>query len=645
MHPLLTAVVALASCEEDIFDNGGKKLKFGENEVVVAIGGNTNGLATRSDAARTIVAPSTVIDLPKDEEDEMTISLVETVSSLDEPCYDAVMGTRGTPLYTENFYKHYASFVGYPYVSTDVASDATGTYGTSAALGDVWGGEDYTFELIAEPTTKGDPLIYKNCYGSNRWPEKTNGKNDGTLRFFFEAIPANHKDASGNDYVGPRSYNKNGSISFHYTSPANAVDQQDILFTSKDMTWADHNDEDNTVLFYHALTGVKFKLSESTDFESSGMSIAINSITIEGLANEGDCVVTPNYTDDNTSKKGNPSNKNGATETRSAACSQWSNKTTPANSEFKVTFEDIDEFNTNITTDEMEGYKDALTEFPDDFDLAYDDNTASRNLNDLAYSKTFMFIPQDVTGKTMVVEYTVTADGTQTTYKKRIALPEAEWKAGELRTFALSISRVLVAIDDDMKVNRRPDDQKAEDIWTVNPETGKKEKTTGIVGDTKYNLQTLNTGNATEYQRIIISANWVYTDKEGNDIIVRQHDLSKDVNFINAISATTTAGENQSWIIGDDGYFYYVNPIAPGNMPNVAVFEEYTCPDQAYFAGTHLVMDICVQAVQYNANATETKPTTYYFDHYWDEPKVNGTTTKISDLIKGHAVEVPRATN
>ena len=82
---LLTAVIALASCEDDIFD-GGKKLKVGENEVVVAIKGNSTGMGTRSDAMRTVVAPSNVIDLPR-EEDEMAVSLVETITSLGDSAF------------------------------------------------------------------------------------------------------------------------------------------------------------------------------------------------------------------------------------------------------------------------------------------------------------------------------------------------------------------------------------------------------------------------------------------------------------------------------------------------------------------------------------------------------------------------------
>ena len=584
---LLTAVIALASCEDDLFD-GGNKYTYGKNEVVVKVGGNT--MATRAEGARTVVAPSNVYDLPA-QNGEMQVTLVETVISLDDACYDAVMGTRGTPVYTENFANNYSSFQGTAY-------DGSTT----------WGGGTQTFT--------GSNGVYSYQYDeSYTWPK------DGLL-FFFDAV-------AGEGVADLAHNSSDGTISFSYTSPEAAADQKDILFTSRYLTEDDQKSGNNSILFYHALTGVKFKLTNDVTYgpEDEPCTLIINSVTINDLYSQGDCTINPFYKEGSWGTTSNPikddkSNK----QTKSAECTQWSNKSDQK--DFTL------EFPTNTDgTNKIVNYADATQDFADSFSSG-ECESANKNLNDAAYSQTFWFIPQTLTAdNTLTVNFTIKyGDGKEYTATRTISFPATnvpgnsgtDWKAGELRTFSLTLSQVLVDIDDDMLITR--EGAKEEEVWYKGANG---EMTTAPVtrGDTKANVTTYNVGTAPEYQRVIVTANWVYPNDEYNqgDIIVRDHDLTKDTGWQAVI-------DTEHWTLGTDGYYYYYKPIKPGCTPEFPLIKKgygYTCPDEAPFPGTHLEMTLCVQAIQYIAGTDD--PTSLFKENWGQET--------IANTIKGNAIE------
>ena len=568
---LAIAAIATTSCQDDI--TGGKhNTTYPENVIAFTIDGNKTLAGTRADVKHTIVAPSNVVDLPF-EEGMPSLCLVETVTSLDDTYYDAVAGTRGTPVYTENFGDVYGGFYGRAYLMPQGTTTTGSTEGGSAPAYD-------DADLFLSPAwfAKEGEGIYVHDYSDLglRWPS------NHELYFFLETKRADEP-------VNNLKYNQDGSFSFDYTSPCPTPDQEDILFTSKVMKM-ESKDEENTLLFYHPLTGVKFKLGVLSE-DNYGVKVDVTAIWMDGIAESGHCILKPNYVSGVNTSAGNKSNKKNDTnaDTKSAACAKW---TVDEDSRTLFYYEPD---GTTVNGDE------AAYKFADSFYTQTKDafgTTADYNLNDNKYSKTFWFIPQTVTAEddvnNVTIYYTVTfPDGSTADGVSDIAL-NTTWNAGELHTYTLAFRQVHVSIDD--KVN----------------------------GNVKSDLTTPNTGNVTEYQRVVLTANWVFHDEiygEG-DVIMEPYDLTTE----EARSHFEGLLGGGMWVEGADGFFYYKNPIEPGKTPKVPLFTKFTAPEPT-IKGTHLEMSISVQAVKFD---TDKK----IFDKYWENPVQKGTTsTKVSAWI------------
>jgi hypothetical protein len=198
---------------------------------------------------------------------------------------------------------------------------------------------------------------------------------------------------------------------------------------------------------------------------------------------------------------------------------------------------------------------------------------ADRNLNKADGSLTFWFIPQEISSSLSIEVTFYVWDGankgediTMTLdLGARILAQEgtdinAEWKAGQLRTFTLKPTTVDVDIEDE------------------------------VSGDVKSNLVIKNTGNKDAFIRVIMVGNWV--DSDGN--IVKPW---------NETQGTFTNFPNTDWEKGVDGYYYYKNAVAPGESPEYPLFDTYTKP--ANPEGTAgLVLGLSVQAIDSNAGST-----------------------------------------
>ena len=577
---MLAVALAAISCQDDIIGGGNTKATYPESVIAFSIDGNK----TRADVKHTIVAPTNVVDLPT-EEGMPALSLVETVTSLDDAYCDAVSGTRGTPVYTENFADVYGGFNGTAFEVIENSTSGTSTAGSAPA----YGASDAYLD-VAEfdgPDTNGN---YVHDYKSVKlWP--ANHK----LYFFLETPRTKATD----DPVSNLKYLQDGSFSFDYVSPiaddetgSDAIPQEDILFTSKIVEMDETGNQVNNLLFYHPLTGVKFKLGMVSE-DNNGVEVTINSIDIDGIIASGHCVLKPNYTDANTSAGGNKSNNTGQAATKSAACATWTPNAADDNTFFFVSD------GSTVMGD------DAAYDFPDSFKAsttgAYG-TTADYNLNDDKYSNTFWFIPQTVsagTGKNVSINYTVSfPDGSSQDAVAEIAL-NATWNAGELHTYTLAFRQVHVSIEDN------------------------------VSGNVKTGLKTTNTGNAPEYQRIVLSANWVYTDVlyDEGDVIIEPYDLTTE-----EARGRFTNFPGTNWIEGADGFFYYKYPIEPGKAPNVPLFTKFTAPVPT-ITGTHLEMSISVQAVKFDASATDDDDKKATFKSYWSDPCKKGTTDKVSGWL------------
>ena len=609
---LAGAALMLSSCVNESEINVGDG-KFNKDEVAFKMGVIQVRSAAQAEGLGTIRLGT--VNTPQG-----AFILEDRVESLDN-----ALATRGTPAYTENVQALYGSF----------NAIGKGTRNIPDA--------SYTF---------GDDSFWTHHFAGmgDLWPENASYQ-------FFMRMPG---DIASGKYglTSAPTYNDDGSIEFNYTSPkgtgtnANKKDaeaQTDILFTSKTVT---QNGED--IVFYHALTGVKFanyfdnkgkevKDEEGNVTEKATTKTIIKKVKITGLKGSGHCTVDP-------SAEGN----------NSAAKVSWD--------DVKDTLHFSQEFSRDFAT-YGSTYK---------LNTKLEEGGAKQNLNDANGTQTFWFIPQDLATSetnTIPVEITVIFDvepvatilptgetakpytDTLTVNLSNLLAPEHKlWKAGQLHTFTLRPTAVGVEIND---------------------------KLTEYV---KSDVVVENIGNVYEYVRVNIIGNWVgkvCTESSGpgedatltystEDVIlmgypnnakndVGEYTSVKMVNpwndkdfyqngsyrpvdaddiFISPYPATgygtfvglpymapdvkpaVAGGQNEHNWIRHDKYYYYMLPIGPGDSVTDKLFDTYTVGNSPAIwiadkwgtrrpaLNVHLEMDLAVQAVECpvdaNNNATKT---------------------------------------
>lgn len=531
---LLTAVIALTACNDDI-RGGGNALS--KNKITFTLGGSES-TKTRSEAAPLSFAlDGQVID-------GKAVCLEQEVTVMDEPVMDDAMGTRGTPVFTENFKDVFGSFT------------AAAVYNGTTRRTDLQG------EFAWESNDGSVPTYSKQYSDNQQWPES------GTLLYFLQApvsMPAGIETLTYDTTTGATTFTVGSSY------PKNAIDQKDILFTSKEIEVPEGgiDNEVHRILFYHVFSGVKFKLKE--DGVNGVYITAIKSVKFTNLISQGTCTVTPSYDGD----EFNQSNANAGTE-KSATQSVWTYAATPARGEFSQTFT-TDEQGVDLTTD-ASGYN-----YPNSFTGA----TANKgkNLNNAKATKTFYLIPQTLTDDVMLtITYTysdgvTTAEGTATIpfgTKTKTNSGYLKWEAGKLYTYTLSIGdKVDVDIDDVVTASN----------------------------NTKSNLTITNTASATSYMRVAVIGNWVY---DGTDATVPIAITPTGSEFITCVDDQYNKTD---WFKSGD-YYYYKHPVPGGKTIKSdntlfktlnlnSMYTTYKPYDDCY-----LDVTICVQAVRATQAAT-----------------------------------------
>lgn len=283
------------------------------------------------------------------------------------------------------------------------------------------------------PETKGTPAYTENVaslygsfdarvFGSDRIPAATFSYESSTGKWShqYDINPWSVSDPihfwmcmpSGNNLAGVSNLSYDGSsIGFDFKTPATAVQQKDILFATKVISRRDHDSNRNNLFFLHALSGVKFALGE----QSSG--VRITEIRISGLMGQGVCSITPSG------------------ESSSSSCVAWSGKSILR-----------DNNNAEVVFSQTFSSSDVVTYTSGDsnhFAQSFYAAGAANNVNDAAASKTFWFIPQQLSSG-VILTVTFTINGVSSTQsvslgdkaKKNGVFPT--WGAGELRTYTLT---------------------------------------------------------------------------------------------------------------------------------------------------------------------------------------------------------------
>lgn len=559
------AIAALASCDQE---------RYIENETNVSDGSlvfKMQGVTTKASDDLTRFAGKRTLSIAKETEDGEAFYLEETLGSLDEMYAPE---TKGTPAYTMNVGSLYGAF-------NAVAYDGNKAKLTSEA--------DVPYSYI---TDKG---IWRYQYDSDIWAKAQ------PLHFFMR-MPADYIDANVGSTYAPNP--NNGSVTFTYTSPANsngvkdAVSQKDMLFAYRSLTEAQYSTYSGgaPVLFYHALTGVKFRIGNE---QSDGTKTYITKVTFTGLKDTGTCTVTP--VAEGTSST-TPGEVDDPSYYSSASAVSWNN----------VGFSSTGvQFSQEYSESTIVDYGNVTNKkFPNSF---YNDAIGTDyNLNDENATMTFWFIPQDMTNDVKVtVEFHVSIKDKTGAWKagetktlsfdlgKAInakAGKTVKWNAGEIRTYSLAPKDVDIHIEDKI------------DTYT------------------KSDVVIVNTGNVDAYVRCTIVANWVRDaqDEDGNpmkEIVVgyTSEDPSSSETWQpwklnaqgNAANYGTFTGLPGSGWVYQDGYYYYQNVIGPGGSPYTDLFTKYVVSGSPVMylpseenilvreavEGIHLVMYIAVQAI------------------------------------------------
>ena len=387
------ALLALAACVKE--ETGENTLPESANVVSFVLGGD-NVVTKSADGAP---AASYAIEGVEKAEG---LALVETVSSLDEMFSPAEVGTKGAPVYNENFDNLYGTQL--------YATAYEPKAGSAQKLTDVWGsylenGGTVKLKKAAEDRT----YYYDYSKGQTTnlsWPD------GGELLYFLQAPYDKTKDLSPEFW-------SDGSIRFDYTDPAYvsgtaianaAASQTDVLFASKVIS---KSESSNSILMYHALTGVKFQIGND---DPEGVKTSITKVTIKDIASKGHCTITP------------------ADGSKSSACSVWSGLSQ------EVTYSQ--EFSGVVN------YTKENSNFSDSF-------YARNNLKNLGSttdgSEILMMVPQKKDAVELTVDFTVKiGDADPVPYERTIKF-NVDWKAGELHTYRLTVNKVDVSVED--KVN------------------------------------------------------------------------------------------------------------------------------------------------------------------------------------------------
>ena len=546
MAAMLAAALTSCQMEEQSFKNE----EFSPNTVVFGVGRTAGTKA----AGPAVISRQNISSMGDVEVDGYKLFLEETVTILDE-----TPATKGTPAYTEN--------VGTLY------GNKLGVYSDNTKFGDA------TYEKM-DNVLQGGGWRYQHNYATNPWPDE-----ETAVDFYFR-MPT---DMSGIG-EGGFTYAKSGSaqtISFSYTSPASAAEQQDILFGARSASKANYTTSlpnGIPVLLNHALTGVKFALAD--DIKAT---IMIDSVSFIGLIDKGSCVVTPasegNYRDNITNYSSSASGVVVWKDTTRTGSTHYANY-----------------------TDTVTYAKNTAGSFTSagDYPKSFANGGNSNNLDDADgnAAQTFWLIPQKLTAQTrLTIHYVVKASANAATgtpyeftidFGKVLEGKSVEWKAGELHTYTIRVDDVNVKIEDT------------------------------VTATEKSGVTITNTGNTAAFIRAALVGQWLnsddnpvfgFTDKVNNLYLVDSWYQDQFVTKEGASAPARTHGKFEElagydkdngyndWYLCTDGYYYYKYAVEPTYTTGSSLFSKYTVgtTPSVEIAGVdtevYFVLEIATQAV------------------------------------------------
>ena len=551
----VAATLSFAACsqENDINTPGAS----GKNTLAFTV-----GAATRAEAGAPVVEQGQLIPLGEPIGDRRFF-LEETVVSLDDPSFFATAETRGTPVYTENFETMSGgSFKG---AAFPVATMTNGKITNAVYPNGNW----------ADFTKNGE--FWEHSYEWNPWHDQ-----DALLFFAKMLTETTSTDFSKPVGVLPTSYRflnddtAGQRLTFSYRSPLTAQDQQDILFAARKITKQEAK-KAVPILFYHALTGVKFATAYANEDD---VKTYIKKVEFTGLYGYGKCTVK------SVAEGGDYVDVANTHSSKDAV--SWDLSENGVNTLTTVYSQEFPEASVTYTG----GSFTSKGDYPDSFSAAGN----KQNLNDGDATMTFWFPPQTITsGMKLKVTFDIEVKGKRTEYTLDLdmgaRLAGSKWEAGQIRTFTLKPDEVDVEIEDK------------------------------VSGFEKTDIKITNTGNVDAFIRAMIVANWWGT-ASGDLGIATGYTSSAHNAYVQMWKRTSLTGDNyggvfeglpgDNWVLAQDGYFYYKNKVAPGEETADKFFTKYSMDTEAHpvpeiwyldgelkqYENVFLRMEIPVQAIE-----------------------------------------------
>jgi hypothetical protein len=562
------AAIALTSCQREKNFNG---RTADANEIAFAIQGN----GTRS--AETVAAVQEGASIPIGKVDNFNLYLEETIVDLNALGAE----TRGTPVYSEN--------VGYLY------KNQLGVYAINSQ-----GGVDASYARLEDGPRVDDQgktqWAYQHRYNVNIW------ENETTKVQFHLRMPADMNEHGVNSIA----YD-NSVVTVSYTSPTTAAAQEDIIFGGIKMDHKEYMGHYSStggapVTLYHALTGVKFAIKNTT---AELAKIQINKISFIGLKNKGTLTFTSPST---------------------VAWSDLEVTTVPTNVGEGDEATTVDLPNTIYQTYEAGDLVtyDATTHASNNFASSFFSAGTSQNLNKADASYTFWLIPQQIDNTSTAVlkiEYTISGKNEYMEIPFDL-LKASNWQAGQLRTYTFKLDEVNVKISDTVEI----------------PQTAN--ASNGFKGAKKSGVTITNTGNTKAFIRAAIVGQWLdtnnnpvfgFTDEINQLYVVESWYEDQFVNkdrkhgkFVGLPGYSKTGGDNplNDWQLCEDGYYYYTKVVAPGAATGSALFTSYEtlivpaaaiAGDEMDASEMHFELEIATQAI----SAVKLDGTEYTWTEAW----------------------------
>lgn len=580
------ATAALASCQQE---KSFEDKKIGEKDLVFSLQGSAS---TRSAEDAIAIRKGVIIEAEKDENGNGLI-MEETIETLNDIYAPA---TKGTPAYTENVGKLYENLGVVIKNGSSELLNTTGFYAMDDEM--VGGGWRYQGEFAG-------------------WPDA-----DTPLDFYLW-MPVANNGIQGTPTYGTNTVDnkKVHTITFSYKTPtgsdSDAKAQQDLIFAARSLSKSDHNaalPNGASVLFKHALTGVKFAIA---NYDATNQ-ITIKEVTLNNIKSQGTCTITPDLDIENNHRDYPTPTESVTDPYTSAEAVNWGTPTTPASFS-------SGSFGAPVSYATGGSFKDDSNDYGK-YPKSFSDAGATDNLNTKTASQTFWFIPQEMTDDvTLTVKYTFGSATEQTwtieigKFLKKANASRVYWQAGELRTYTIKIDDVNVKIEDQVHMTTE--------------------------SDYKDNVVITNTGNTDAFIRAAIVGQWLnvegkpvfgFTDKLYNFYSVAswyedqfvKTEAGSHGTFSDLAGYKGADNPLNDWYLCTDGFYYYSKPVAPTKTTEKKLFSRYTIgtAPEVTISGVqtaiHFSLEIATQAISANKvdgsqydwqdawqNATGTKPT------------------------------------